>query len=228
MLRRFAITLCIALVCSGAPLAAAEDEPKPPIKRSVSLTVTSDGMAAVPMPYRVAVSPAAGARSLRAAVQVLSERGWVTLRSNTPDRRGGATGTIVSNRAGVKDYRAVILSAKGRVVASSRPTSVTWAPLVHSVGLSCTRSSAAVGSDIPCRVTVTPAVRMDDLIAVLQVRDRDGWLLIEAMRIPQDGAVGTHVVGHAEGTAEYRAVLMRDASVRAESQILTVTYVPSD
>jgi hypothetical protein len=228
VIRRFVITLCVALMCSAPPLAAAEDAPKQPIKRSISLTLTGEAMAAVPMPYRVTVSPAADTRSLRAAVQVLSERGWVTLRSVTPDRRGGASGTIVSNRAGVKDYRAVVLSAKGRVVASSRPTSVTWTPLVHSVGLSCTRSSATVGNDIPCRVTVTPAVRMDDMIAALQVHDRDVWLLIEAMRIPQDGAVRTHVVGHAAGAAEYRAVLMRNASVRAESEILTITYVPSD
>jgi hypothetical protein len=229
VLRRLTIVaLAVAAVWTSAPLAVAEDPAEPPVKRTVSLDVARNGMAVVPVAYRITVSPARAVPRLRAAIQVRADRGWVTLRTATPDRRGLTTGSIVSNRPGQKQYRAVLFTPKGRVAVASAVTSVEWSPLEHRITLDCVRPSAPVGIDIPCTMVVDPAAHLDDMIAVLQVRSRSNWLFVEAIRVPDDGRARTHVSGLAGGNAEYRAVLMRDARIRAESTIVTITHTVDD
>ena len=227
MIRRLAVAT-IAIVLMTASVATAEDRPKPPIKRTVALTLSSEAMAAVPTRYTIVATPTSGVTRLRTAIQVRAERGWVTLRSGVPDRRGRTSGEIVSNRASAKQYRAVLISTKGRVIASSRPTAVTWSRLEYRVSLECSAKVAAVGTDVPCRVVVSPAVRLDDMITVLEANAGSGWVLVEAARAEASGLWRTHVNGFATGTVDYRVVLMRDAEARAKSPILTVSYTSDD
>lgn len=223
MLRRLPIIVVAAVALILTPAAHAEDKPRP-VTRSISLTVATSGMAVVPVDYRVAVTPAAGARALRAVVQVRSARGWVTTRGSSLDRRGRAAGTLVSNRPGTKTYRAVLLSARGRVLAATPPTTVTWSRLEHRIDLLCERTEAEVGIDVPCTITVSPAVRLEDMVVYLEFRDRTNWTLLEAMRVRTDGTARTHVAGLVPGIGEYRAVLMRQAEFQGSSAMVTVTY----
>lgn len=224
MLRRTVVAACAVALCAGSQVAAADEKPPTPVKRTVALSLADTGMAAVPVTYRIRATPAAGAPRLRAAVQVRSTRGWVTLRSSAPDRRGNATGSIVSNRAGIKEYRAVLLSTRGRVLSATSPVTLTWTRFEHGVDLACTSASAPLGTDVPCTITVSPAVRLDNMIAVLQMRGRTEWILVEAVRVPSRGKIRTHVTGIFSGPAEFRVQLLRDASVRAESEIETVDF----
>ncbi len=227
MLRRTLLAGCVLALCASGQVAVADDRrPAPPIKRTIALTLTDAAMAAVPIGYRIRATPATGAPRLRVAVQVRSARGWVTLRSSAPDRRGNVSGSVVSNRAGVKQYRAILLSTRGRVLSATPPTTVTWTRLEHRVELACTAASAPVGVDVPCTIAVTPAVRLEDMIAVLQMRGRTEWIPLEAARVPASGRVSTHVTGLAPGTAEFRAQLMRDAVVRAESAMVSIEVTP--
>jgi hypothetical protein len=224
VLRKPVIAICVVFALAGTPAALAEDDPRTPVRRTLTLMLPDTGMAVVPLAYRVRATPTAGATRLRAAVQVRSARGWVTLRSSAPDGRGSAAGSLVSNRPGEKAYRAVLMSPQGRVLVTTPPATVTWSRLEHRVGLQCDRGSALIGVDVPCTVRVTPAVRLDDMIAVLQVRGRTDWVLVEASRLRTDGEARTHVNGFAPGIAEYRVILMRNAQVQAESSIATVAY----
>jgi hypothetical protein len=157
-------------------------------------------------------------------LQVRSRQGFTTVRPAKLDNRGKATGTIVSNRAGTKEYRAALLSAKGRVVAASTPVTVTWAPLRHSVALDCAASSAPVGVDIPCTITVTPAVRLDRMIASLEVMGRTAWVPLEAARVPTDGTLKTHVAGINAGEGIYRVRILRDARAITISPTVSIAY----
>lgn len=224
MVRRALLTAVLLVLCVGSGAATAEERPRPPVKRTVALALTGEGMAAVPVTYRIRATPTAGVSRLRAAVQVRAQRGWVTLRSSAPDRRGNASGSVVSNRPGVKEYRAVLLSTRGRVLSSTSPMTVTWTRLEHGVDLSCSATSAPVGADVPCMITVSPAVRLEEMIVVLQMRGRTEWILLEASRLRQDGTARTHVTGLGPGPAEFRVQLMRDALVRAESGVVTVDF----
>lgn len=224
MLRRPVIAISIVFALAVTPAVLAEEDPRPPVRRTVTLMLPDTGMAVVPIAYRIRATPTTGATRLRAAVQVRSDRGWVTLRSSAPDRKGSAAGTLVSNRPGEKVYRAVLVSPQGRVLASTVPTTVTWSRLEHQVTLQCNSGSAVIGVDLPCKINVSPAVRLDDMVAILQVRGRTDWVLVEASRLRTDGEARTHVTGFAPGPADYRVLLMRDAQVQAESAIVTVTY----
>jgi hypothetical protein len=216
--------MCVVFALAGTPAALAEDDPRPPVRRTLTLLLPDTGMAVVPLAYRVRATPSAGATRLRAAVQVRSARGWVTLRSSAPDGRGSAAGSLVSNRPGEKTYRAVLMSPQGRMLATTSPATVTWSRLEHRVTLQCDRESALIGVDIPCTIRVSPAVRLDDMIAVLQLRGRTDWLLVEASRLRTDGEIRTHVSGFVPGLAEYRVILLHNARVQAESAIVTVAY----
>ena len=227
MIRRRAVASVAILVMTSA-MASAEDRPKPPVKRTVTLTLAGEAMAAVPTRYTIAATPTSGVQRLRAAIQVRAQRGWVTLRSAAPDRRGRASGEIVANRAGARQYRAVLISTKGRIVTASTPANLTWSRLEHSVSLQCSAEVAVVEIDVPCRIVVTPPVRLDDMITVLEANVGSAWVMVEAARVEASGIVRTHVNGFAVGTVDYRVVLMRDAEARAESSVVAVTYVASD
>lgn len=227
MIRRLAVASVAILVMTSA-MASAEDRPRAPVKRTVSLTFAGEAMAAVPTRYTIAAAPTPGVQRLRAAIQVRAQRGWVTLRSAAPDRRGRASGEIVSNRAVAKQYRAVLISTKGRVVTASTPTNLTWSRLEHSVRLECSVEVSAIDTDVPCRIVVSPPVRIDDMITVLEANTGSAWVLVEAARVEASGLGRTHVNGFAVGTVDYRVVLMRNGEVRAESPVLTVTYTSGD
>lgn len=209
------------------PAAAIADERPPARKPTVALTLPTTGMAEVRQPFRVAVTPTPEADGIVAALQVQSPSGFVTQQRVALDRRGKASGLVVSNRPAVRTYRAVLLSARGRVLAASPSVTVTWAPLTYSPTLSCARSDAPVNVDIPCTITVTPTVRLDDVIASLQVMGRTEWVPLEAVRVPRKGIVRTHVAGLEPGVGMYRVLLLRDAEVIAESPSISITYSTS-
>jgi len=221
MVSGFAVAL--AAVLAATPPVVADERP-PPIKRSITVSVPSQGMAAVPMAFTVSATPAKRLAEVTAVLQVRSRQGFATVRPAKLDNSGKATGTIVSNRAGTKEYRAALLSAKGRVVVASTPVTVTWAPLKHSVALDCAASSAPVGVDIPCTVTVTPAVRLDRMIASLEVMGRTAWVPLEAARVPTDGTLETHVAGIDAGEGIYRVRILRDARAITISPTVSIAY----
>jgi hypothetical protein len=191
----------------------------------VTLTLPSEGMAVVPLDFQTQAAPADTAQRLRAAVQVRStNRGWVVLTSVPLDKRGRGDGALASNRPGSKDYRAVLISARGRVVAVSPASSVTWAKLEHSADLACDTDSAPAGTRVACTIAVSPAVRLDDMVVSLQVQGRTQWINLESFRVPERGLIRTDVLGRVAGDASYRAILMRNAEVLTQSGIVTVTY----
>lgn len=221
MISGFAVALSGALAATPVVIA---DEPPAPIKRSITVSVPAEGMAAVPMSFTVSVTPAKRLAEVTAVLQVRSREGFTTVRPAKLDNRGKATGTIVSNRAGTKEYRAVLLSERGRVIASSAPVTVTWAPLTYSPTLTCELASSPVAVDIPCTITVTPAVKTHDMLASLQVMGRTEWVAIEAIDVPAKGIIPTHVAGIEPGVGMYRVVLLRDAKVLATSPTISITY----
>jgi hypothetical protein len=191
----------------------------------VSLTLPSEGMAVVPLDFQLQAAPADAAQRLRAAVQVRSaDRGWVALKPVPLDKRGRGVGALASNRPGNKDYRAVLLSTRGRVVAASPVTSVAWAKLEHSADLTCDTDSAQVGTRVACTIAVSPAVRLDDMVVSLQTQGRTQWINLESFRVPERGIIRTDVLGRLAGDASYRAILMSNAEVLTQSGVVTVTY----
>ena len=225
MIRRLTIVLIAVGALSLAPMGAIADERAPASPRwTVSLELATTGMAEVRQPVRIDVTPIPKAEGVVFALQVKSREGYLSQQRLALDSRGRASGFVVSNRAAVRTYRAVLLSARGRVLASSTPVTVAWAPLEHSVALTCTRSSAPVGVDVPCTVTVSPAVSLDRMIVSLQGMGRTDWVPIEALRVTSKGEIKTRVKGLNEGVTTYRALLLRDAKVKAESAIIAIAY----
>ena len=225
MIRRLTIVLVALGVLSLAPMGASADEKVPSSQRwTVSLDLATTGMADVRQPFRIDVTPMPKAEGVVFALQVKSREGYLNQQRLTLDPRGRASGLVVSNRAAVRTYRAVLLSARGRVLASSSPVTVAWAPLEHSVTLTCTRNSAPVGVDVPCTITVTPAVKLDRMIASLQGMGQTEWIPIEALKVTPSGVITTDVKGLAEGVSTYRAQLLREAKVKAESAIISIAY----
>jgi hypothetical protein len=221
MVSGFAVVLAGAL--AATPAVGADERP-PPIQRNVTVSVPSQGMTAVPMAFAVTATPVKRLAGVTAVLQVRSRQGFTSVRPAKLDNRGKATGMIVSNRAGTKEYRAALLSAKGRVVAASTPVTVTWTPLKHSVSLDCAATSAPVGVDIPCTITVTPAVRLDRMIASLEVMGRTAWVPLEAARVPADGTLSTHVAGIEAGEGTYRVRILRDARTVTMSPTVSIAY----
>ena len=217
------VLLALVALTVTTPSTSADERP-PARKPTVTLDLAATGMAAVRQPFRVAVTPAPKAEGAKAALQVQSADGYVTQQLLRLDSRGRASGLVVSNRDAVRTYRAVLLSARGRVLAASTPTTVAWAPLRHEVTLACSSASAPVRVDIPCTITVTPAVRLDRMITSLQVMGRTGWVPVEAIPVPGDGLIETHVEGIEPGTGMYRALLLRDARLLAESPTISIAY----
>ncbi len=225
MIRRLSIVLIAVGALSLAPMGAFADERAPSSQRwTVRLDLAKTGMAEVRQPFRIDVTTTPQVKGVVLALQVKSPEGYLNQQRLTLDSRGRASGLVVSMKAGVRTYRAVLLSARGRVLASSTPVTVTWAPLEHSVSLTCTRNSAPVGADVPCTIKVTPAVKLDRMITSLQGMGRTDWVLIEALRVTPSGVITTDVKGLAEGVTTYRALLLRDAKVLAESAIISIAY----
>lgn len=217
--------ICVAALLVPIPVTVSADERPTPRPRAIALELPPAGMAVVPIDFRISTTPGPGAEKLTAALQLRSARdGFVTVRKAKLDRRGSVTGSVVSRRPGAKEYRAILLSASGRIVAVTAPRSVTWARLEHAVALDCAQQSAPVDVDVPCTIQVSPAVRLDDMVVTLQFKVSMTWLSLESFRVPAQGRVSTDVRGRVASTVEYRVLLMRDAEILAESAALAITY----
>lgn len=209
------------------PAAVSADERAPARKPAVTLDLATSGMAEVRQPFRIAVAPAPTAEGVTAALQVQSATGYVTQQRLRLDKRGRASGLVVSNKAATRTYRAVLLSARGRVLATSTPVTVTWAPLTYTATLTCSQSSAPIRVDIPCTIKVTPTVKLDRMIASLQVMGRTEWVPIEAVPVPANGVIATDVEGLEPGVGMYRVLVLRDAKLLAESPTISIAYSAS-
>jgi hypothetical protein len=218
-----ALLAAAAAIAGVAGPATAEDRPAP-IQRTVTLSLPDQGMAVVPIDFDVEVRPLRGVRLVRTAVQVRTRDGFRTMRVSGLDAGGRADGSLVSNRPGPKEYRAVVLSPSGRVITTSPIVTVTWAPLTHAVSLHCDGATAIVDADVPCTIAVTPGVRLDDFVAILQIRGQTGWVNLESFAVPKSGKLTTEVAGMGVGPQDYRVLLLRDARVLAESPTVIVTY----
>ena len=172
----------------------------------------------------MSAAPARGLATFTAVLQVRSRQGFTTIRTASLDGRGQAAGSIVSNRPGTKEYRAALLSAKGRVVAASAPVVVTWARLEHAVDLQCDDTASPVAVKVPCRIDVTPAVRLDDMVVSLQFLGSTDWLNLDNFTVPDSGRIATDVSGRTARSVDYRVQLLRDAQVIAQSSVVTIAY----
>ena len=224
MTRRLLALLLTLSALALMPAAVSADERPPARKPSVTLDLSTSGMAEVRQRFRITVAPVPKSEGVTVALQVQSAAGYVTQQRLRMDARGRVTGLVVSNRAATRNYRAVLLSARGRVLAVSTPVTVAWTPLTYTATLTCAQSSAPTGVDIPCTIKVTPKVRLDDVIFTLEVMSRSGWLLLEAAHVPTAGVASTHVAGTEPGVGMYRALLLRDAKLLAESPTLSIAY----
>ena len=227
MTRRLCALLLTVSALALMPAAVSADERAPARKPAVTLDLATSGMAEVRQPFRIAVAPAPTAEGVTAALQVQSATGYVTQQRLRLDKRGRASGLVVSNKAATRTYRAVLLSARGRVLATSTPVTVTWAPLAYTATLACSQSSAPIRVDIPCTIKVTPTVKLDDVIFTLEVMSRSGWLMLEAADMPMAGVATTHVAGAEPGVGMYRVLVLRDAKLLAESPTISIAYSAS-
>lgn len=217
-----------ALSLGIAPVAQASDVPTPRQQRTVALTIASSAMASIPTQARIRATPAASTAGLTVLLQVRQRAGFVTIDRLTLDRRGVGTLNVVSSSAGLKDYRAVLLSRSGKRVSASRPVAVTWDPLTYSATLTCQRESAPVTIRIPCAIDISPTVALDGVVVVLEQMTRSGWLALEAFRAPPDGQLATDVRGLTPGSTDYRVVMLKDARPIATSGIVSITYTAGD
>ena len=224
MTRRLLALLLTLSALALMPAAVSADERPPARKPSVTLDLSTSGMAEVRQRFRITVAPVPKSEGVTVALQVQSAAGYVTQQRLRMDARGRVTGLVVSNRAATRTYRAVLLSARGRVLATSTPVTVTWAPLIYTATLTCAQSSAPIRVEIPCTITVMPTVRLDRMIASLQVMGRTEWVPMEAVRVPQRGVIATRVAGLEPGVGMYRVLLLRDAKLLAESPTLSIAY----
>ena len=224
MTRRLLALLLTVGALALTPAAVSADERPPARKPSVTLDLSTSGMAEVREPFRIAIAPEPKAEGVTVALQVQSAAGYVTQQRLRLDGRGRASGLVVSNRAATRTYRAALLSARGRVLATSTPVTVTWIPLTYTATLTCAQSSAPIRVEIPCTIKVAPIVKLDRMIASLQVMGRTEWVPMEAVRVPASGAIATHVEGLEAGVGMYRVLLLRDAKLLAESPTISITY----
>ena len=224
MTRRLLALVLTVSALALTPAAVSADERPPTRKPSVALDLSTSGMAEVREPFRIAIAPVPKAEGVTAALQVQSAEGYVTQQRLRLDARGRASGLVVSNRAATRTYRAVLLSARGRVLATSAPVTVTWTPLTYTAALTCAQISAPTGVDIPCTIKVTPKVRLDDMIFKLQAMSETGWFMLEAAHVSPAGVATTHVAGTESGVGMYRVLLLRDAKLLAESPTISITY----
>ena len=217
-----------ALSLGIAPIAQASDDPTPRQQRTVALTIASSAMASIPTQASIRATPAASTAGLTVLLQVRQRAGFVTIDRLTLDRRGVGTLNVVSSSAGLKDYRAVLLSRSGKTVSTSRPVAVTWDPLTYSATLTCQQQSAPVTIRIPCAIDISPTVALDGVVVVLEQMTRSGWLALEAFRAPPDGQLATGVRGLTPGSTDYRVVMLKDARPIATSGIVSITYTAGD
>lgn len=217
-----------ALSLGIAPIAQASDDPTPRQQRTVALTIASSAMASIPTQASIRATPAASTAGLTVLLQVRQRAGFVTIDRLTLDRRGVGSLSVVSSSAGLKDYRAVLLSRSGRTVSTSRPVAVTWDPLTYSATLTCQQQSAPVTIRIPCAIDISPTVALDGVVVVLEQMTRSGWLALEAFRAPPDGQLATGVRGLTPGSTDYRVVMLKDARPIATSGIVSITYTAGD
>jgi len=69
---------------------------------------------------------------------------------------------------------------------------------------------------------------LDRMVALLQVRGRTDWVLVEALRVPANGVVRSEVMGTEPGVADYRVLLVRDAKPVAESPSVAIAYAATN
>jgi hypothetical protein len=225
MLRRgTAFVIAVLAACLASTMAATAAEPPPAKRPVITLSMPTSAMAEVPENFRISATPASSTARAVAILQVKTSRGFETLQRRTLDARGRTRGVIVSNEAASRTYRAALLSKRGRVIATSRPVTLTWAPLRYTARLDCASSTARVGVEIPCTISVTPQVNLDGMLASLQLKGKTDWVPLEALKVSAKGLASSHVDGWEAGVAQYRVQLLRQALVIAESPAISITY----
>jgi hypothetical protein len=225
MLRRgTAFVIAVLAACLAATMAATAAEPLPAKRPVITLALPTSAMAEVPANFRISATPASSTAKTVAILQVKTSRGFETLQRRTLDARGRTRGVIVSNEAASRTYRAALLSKRGRVIATSQPVTLTWAPLRYTARLDCAKKTAPVRVEIPCTISVTPQVNLKGIVAVLQHQGATDWFLLEALNLSAKGLAASHVDWHAPSVEQYRVHLLREAVVIAESAPVSITY----
>jgi hypothetical protein len=220
--------LAIGLVATLAPAAAVQASgPAAPAATAytVSLKAPSRSMTYTEATFSFTASPAAKAAGLRVGLQVRSNSlGWYTTKRATLDANGTATIALTRKSTGKVDYRAALYSPGGRVLAYSKRTTVTWTALKYAVSLRCDKSASEIRVDVPCTITVTPAVRRTGLVARFRVMGMNSWVYFDSFKLPASGVINTDVEGYQPGVGKYQVVLVRSGKVLAESNTFSIAY----
>lgn len=220
--------LAIGLAATLTPAAAVQASgPAAPAATSytVSLKAPSRAMVYTDATFRFTASPAAKAAGLKVGLQVRSNAlGWYTTKRTTLDATGTATIDLTRKATGKVDYRAALYSSGGRVLAYSKRTTVTWTALKYSVSLRCAQTASTIRVDIPCTITVTPAVRRTGLSARFRVMGMNNWVYFDSFRVPASGVIETDVEGYQPGVGKYQVVLVRSGKTLAESNTFNIAY----
>ena len=192
---------------------------------SVSVRAPGSAMVYTEATFTFTASPAAKTAGLKVGLQVRSNSlGWYTTKRATLDATGTATVALTRKATGKVDYRAALYSSGGRVLAYSMRTTVTWTALTYAVSLRCDKSASEIRVDVPCTITVTPAVRRTGLTARFRVMGMNNWVYFDSFTVPASGLINTDVEGYQPGVGKYQVVLMRSGKVLAESNTLSIAY----
>ena len=192
---------------------------------SVSVRAPGSAMVYTEATFTFTASPAAKTAGLKVGLQARSNAlGWYTTKRINLDGSGTTSMSLTRKATGKVDYRAALYSASGRVLAYSQRVSVTWTALKYAVSLRCDKSASEIRVDVPCTITVTPAVRRTGLSARFRVMGMNNWVYFDSFTVPASGVINTDVEGYQPGVGKYQVVLMRSGKVLAESNILSIAY----
>jgi hypothetical protein len=226
VVRAAVAALSLGMLMAITPGVAARATPSPTATSySVSLKAPTRSMTYTDATFRFTAGPKAKAAGLKVGLQVRSNSlGWYTTKRTTLDANGTATIALTRKSNGKVDYRAALYSSSGRVLAYSKRTSVTWTALKYTVSLRCDKSASKIRVDIPCTITVTPAVRRTGLSARFRVMGMNNWVYFDSFRVPASGVIKTDVEGYQPGVGKYQVVLVRSGTTLAESNTFNIAY----
>lgn len=188
-------------------------------------TLSAPAAATVGVPTVVTVRVTPAPANAVAQIQVGTTSGWVRIEQVAVGSNGVATANVSSEVTGTRAYRAAIIQrSNGHVLANSKPVDIAWRPVTYTAALACTKSTAVVRVEVPCSITVTPAVRLSGLVAQVQVKGMSAWVPIDTWSIPASGVRSITVTGVNPGLGQYRVRLVRAGLQVAVSNTVSIAW----
>lgn len=221
---RVVVVVVVAVLTGGLSPVIGAATATAAVPWSLSISAPSTAMAWTTAPVSVSVAPPSKAAGRTVALQVKSASGFVTRDRARVDNSGRAHFTVVNERPSAVTYRVALVVGGGAPMVYSSPVTIRWVPLAYRVRLGCASTSSPIRVDIPCTISVTPAVRVQGLAAVLQVTGRTTWVTIDSFRVPPSSTIATDVEGFEPGLGKYRVRLLRSGNLLTTSNTVSIAY----